>query len=125
MTTTRIGLLSKSKDLHATRRLIEAGEAQGHRVDFLPILECVILSDSKGSALHVAGAPVGRPDVVIGRVGTFMTSLGLAALRAFERMGVPCVNSSDAMARSRDKQQTIERLTEGTVSSKQIGGHLV
>ena len=41
-----------------------------------------------------------------------MTSLGLAALRAFERMGVPCVNSSDAMARSRDKQQTIERLTE-------------
>ncbi len=106
----RIAILSKSIELHATARLVEAARALGHVVEVIPILRCALVSDGSAVALHTNGAPVVRPDVVIARVGTFMTSLGLAALRAFERMGVPCLNSSEAMELSRDKQRSLERL---------------
>jgi ribosomal protein S6--L-glutamate ligase len=103
--TVKIALISRSEEIHSTRRLLEAGRARGHDMVLVPILESRLSMD-QGHVLRVRGQPLSPVEAVIPRIGSFMPDLGLALLRFFERQGVRTLNGSQAIAHSRDKFET-------------------
>jgi ribosomal protein S6--L-glutamate ligase len=55
------------------------------------------------------------PDVLLPRIGTSVTSYGLAVVSQFEAMGVPVVNGSRAIATSRDKLRCLQVLASAGI----------
>ncbi len=55
------------------------------------------------------------PHVVLPRIGSTIRSFPLTLLRQMEFMGIPLVNGSEAVARARNKFQTIQSLAAGGV----------
>jgi ribosomal protein S6--L-glutamate ligase len=56
------------------------------------------------------GEFLGRPDAVIPRIGSSVTSYGAAVVRHFELMKVYCVVTTDALLRARDKRTAAQFL---------------
>jgi ribosomal protein S6--L-glutamate ligase len=107
----RIVILSRQPSLYSTRALVEAGRRRGHDVDVLDTLQFDLHLRRGESELLYQGDPIGPVDAVIPRIGASITSYGLAVVRQFEMMGVYCVNSSRAIARSRDKLRALQLLS--------------
>jgi ribosomal protein S6--L-glutamate ligase len=98
-----IAILSRSRFIFSTRRLIEAAKERGHDVTVVNTLACaIVMVGGKFSILH-HGEPLERPDVVIPRIGTSVTEYGMSVVKQFELMGIPVLNNRRAIALSRDK----------------------
>ena len=76
-------------DLYSNRRLIEAGEERGHRMQFLNIRHCTIRLDPNNPEVHYRGVDV-------------LSTLD-AVTRKFQSMGVRVLNGAQAITASRDK----------------------
>ncbi len=98
-----IAILSRSRFIFSTRRLIEAAKERGHDVTVVNTLACaLVMVGGKFTMLH-HGEPLERPDVVIPRIGTSVTEYGMSVVKQFELMGIPVLNNRRAIALSRDK----------------------
>jgi ribosomal protein S6--L-glutamate ligase len=98
-----LGILTRNPNLYSTRRLVEAAEERGHRVQLLDTLACTMHIGSVGPELHLHGERIDDLDAVIPRIGASITFYGLAVVRQLETMGVYVVNGSVSITRSRDK----------------------
>jgi ribosomal protein S6--L-glutamate ligase len=107
----RIALLSRNPRLYSTSRLVEAARARGHEIDIIDPIGCVLLISRGTHRMISRGVEVAGYDVVIPRIGASITDYGLAVLAFFERHGVPSVNPSLAIARSRDKLRALQSLS--------------
>src|SRR5258708_7953693 len=107
----RIVILSRQETLYSTRVLIEAARKRGADGRVLDRLQLDIRLSRRSPELYYQGEPVGPVDAVIPRIGASITFFGLAVVRQFERMGVYCVNESQAIARSRDKLRCLQILS--------------
>ncbi len=96
-------MLARNPDLYSHRRLVEAAEAKGHRIDIVNTTQCYVNITSSRPQLLYKGAPLAGYDAVIPRIGASITFYGLAVLRQFEMMGVWPLNESEAIGRARDK----------------------
>lgn len=103
-----LAVLSRNPKLYSTARLIEATEQRGAAVEVLDPIHCVVNLSKKRPEIDYHGRIVRHVDGVIPRIGASITFYGLAVLRQFEMMGVFAANSSDAVARSRDKLRTLQ-----------------
>ncbi len=112
-----IGVLSRRRSLYTTRRLIESAESLGCRTMVLDPLQCYPVLQHGGLAiLHRRGVlPVDEIDVVLPRIGASITEHGLAVVNQLDMMGVPLVNSSQPIARSRDKLRALQHLVRAGV----------
>jgi ribosomal protein S6--L-glutamate ligase len=108
----KIAILSRRKEIYSTRRLVQAAGEQGHTAIVLDPLKCHILLDSGVYRVYYRGEPLERVDVVLPRIGASVTEYGLAVVRQFEMMGAPIVNTSRAIARSRDKLRCLQILAD-------------
>jgi len=98
-----IAILSRSRFIFSTRRLIEAAKERGHDVTVVNTLACaLVMVGGKFTMLH-HGEPLERPNVVIPRIGTSVTEYGMSVVKQFELMGIPVLNNRRAIALSRDK----------------------
>lgn len=98
-----IAILSRSRFIFSTRRLIEAAKERGHDLTVINTLACaLVMVNGKFTMLH-HGEPLEKPDVVIPRIGTSVTEYGMSVVKQFELMGVPVLNNRRAIALSRDK----------------------
>jgi ribosomal protein S6--L-glutamate ligase len=107
----RIALLSRNAKLHSTARIIEAARARGHEIDVIDPIACTVVVSRFTHRLFARGREVVGHDVVIPRIGASITDYGLAVLTHFERAGVPSVNSTIAIQRSRDKLRALQYLS--------------
>ncbi len=107
----RIALLSRNPKLHSTARLAEAARARGHEVDVIDPIACTIVISRFTHRLFAKNREIVGHDVVIPRIGASITDYGLAVLTHFERAGVPSVNSTIAISRSRDKLRALQYLS--------------
>jgi ribosomal protein S6--L-glutamate ligase len=107
----RIALLSRNAKLHSTARIIEAARARGHEVDVIDPIACSVVIARFEHRLFARGRELVGHDVVIPRIGASITDYGLAVLTHFERAGVPSVNSTIAIQRSRDKLRALQYLS--------------
>ena len=99
----KIGILSTSKTLYSTRRLVEAGQERGHDVQVINHKRCYMNIASHNPSVHYNGEPLTGFDAVIPRIGASVTFYGTAVVRQFEMMDVYSLNESVAITRSRDK----------------------
>jgi ribosomal protein S6--L-glutamate ligase len=107
----RIALLSRNPKLHSTSRLVEAARARGHEIDIIDPIQCVLVISRFTHRMFARGREIHGHDVVIPRIGASITDYGLAVLTHFERAGVPSVNSTIAISRSRDKLRALQYLS--------------
>ncbi len=122
--TMRIGILSRNPGLYSTRRLAETARERGHRVE---IIDTTTVAVQIGHGNNSAAVPqrlvASQPgtaettklpmlDAIIPRIGTSVTFYGLAVVRQFETAGVLTTASSSAIARSRDKLQSLQLMSQ-------------
>jgi len=107
----KITILSRSKRIYSTARLLEAGIARGHDVQVVDTLRCYMNIVSHRPLIHYKGEVVAKPDAVIPRIGASVTFYGTAVLRQFEMIGTFPLNESVAISRSRDKLRSLQLLS--------------
>ena len=106
----KIAILSQDKTLFSTKRLKEAGEAQGHEMRVINYLRCYMNITSHKPMVYYDGKPLENFDAIIPRIGASRTFYGTAVVRQFEVMGVFTANESQAISRSRDKLRCLQIL---------------
>src|SRR5258706_7335982 len=83
-----IAILSRDPKLYSTRRLKEAGEKYGHKVEIIDHMKCVLLIEKKNPMVWYNGRKLDYFDAVIPRIGASVTFYGAAVVRQFEMMKV-------------------------------------
>lgn len=107
----RIGVLGSRADQPCNQRLLEAGEERGHRIHFHDIRHCYIKLDAETPEIYYRGGRLLNDlDAVIPRITPELTFYGCALLRHIEHLDIHSLNAADAMARSRDRLQTLQLL---------------
>ncbi|MBY6203687.1 30S ribosomal protein S6--L-glutamate ligase [Halomonas denitrificans] len=107
----RIAILSRSRSIYSTKRLVEAAEERGHEVRVVDTLRCYMSIASHRPSIHYRGDTLDQFDAVIPRIGASITFYGTAVLRQFEMMGTFPLNESVAVTRSRDKLRSLQLLS--------------
>jgi len=87
-----------------------AARRRGHAVRVVDHLQCDLTILSGKLGIRFQGEFIGRPDAVIPRIGSSVTSYGAAVVRQFEMMGVFTVVNTEALLRSRDKRTALQYL---------------
>ena len=106
----RIAILSRSRKIYSTRRLMEAAADRGHDVQIVDTLRCYMNIAAHRPTIHYRGEKLQPFDAVIPRIGASITFYGTAVLRQFEMMGTFPLNESVAVTRSRDKLRSLQLL---------------
>ena len=107
----RVAILSAGSKATSTPRLREELEARGHKVRVLsPGQLRIDLLDGSPSLVY-RGRSLKSPDVVIPRIGASHTFFGVSLLAQFEQMGIPTLNSAQAIQTSRNKLRALQRLS--------------
>ena len=92
---------------------MEAGEERGHDMLFVNTRHCYMKLDATHPEVHYRGGRLlDDIDAVITRIRPSATFYGCAIARQFESMGVLTVNSSNAIAQSRDKLYALQLLIQ-------------
>lgn len=100
----RIGVLASNPELYSNKRIIEAGEQQGHEMSFLNAQQCYMKMDADTPEIHYRGGNVlDRFDAIIPRIKPSMTFYGCALIRQFDSIGTFIQNPAAAISQSRDK----------------------
>jgi ribosomal protein S6--L-glutamate ligase len=106
-----IAILSRNPKLYSTRRLKEAGEKRGHKVEIIDHMKCVLLIEKKNPMVWYNGKRLDYFDAIIPRIGASVTFYGAAVVRQFEMMKVFTAVESQALIRSRDKLRSLQILS--------------
>src|SRR6187401_866231 len=110
-----IGILSRDNKLYSTRRLKEAGEERGHKVEVIDHMKCVIFIEKKNPVVLYQGRRLDYFDAIIPRIGASVTFYGAAIVRQFEMMKIFTAVESQALVRSRDKLRSLQILARAGI----------
>jgi ribosomal protein S6--L-glutamate ligase len=117
----KIALLSRNRNLYSTRRLVEAAEARGHKVQVIDVLRCYMNIQPGRPEIWYRGKLLEGFDAVIPRIGASVTFYGTAVVRQFEMQGVYSLNESVAITRARDKLRALQLLARKGVGLPRTG----
>ncbi len=106
-----IAILSRDTKLYSTRRLKEAGEMKGHKVEIIDHMKCMLVIEKKNPMVWYNGRKLDYFDGIIPRIGASVTFYGAAVVRQFEMMKVFTAVESQALIRSRDKLRSMQILS--------------
>jgi ribosomal protein S6--L-glutamate ligase len=106
-----IAILSRDAKLYSTRRLKEAGEARGHKMEIIDHMKCMLVIEKKNPMVWYNGRKLDYFDAIIPRIGASVTFYGAAVVRQFEMMKVFTAVESQALIRSRDKLRSLQILS--------------
>jgi len=90
----------------------------GHEPVVLDPMKCFLILARRSPQIYYGAAdrPLPRMDLVLPRIGASVTEHGLAVVNQFDMMGVPIVNNSQPVARSRDKLRCFQLLTRKDIN---------
>ncbi|MGJ8683273.1 MAG: 30S ribosomal protein S6--L-glutamate ligase [Nonlabens sp.] len=111
----KINILSRGNTLYSTKRMVEEAQAAGHPVKVIDPLKCDIKLERQKPTVYYKGERLEKPDAIIPRIGASITFYGTAIVRQFEAMNCFTTVSSQALVRSRDKLQSLQRLSSAGV----------
>lgn len=114
-TTMKINILSRAKSLYSTKRLVEEAKRAGHAVMVIDPLQCDIKLERRMPSVYYDGVKLEIPDAIIPRIGASITFYGTAIVRQFESMNCFTTVTSQSLVRSRDKLQSLQRLSSSGV----------
>ena len=85
-------------------RIVAAAPENGYEVEIVSPDEIgLLVSSSQGHSVFLRGKEADLPDFVIPRMGSTTTYFAMAILRQLERLGVYCLNGSQAVELAQDK----------------------
>lgn len=122
----KLVLLSRSRSIPSTRRLMEAAKARGHQVKVLNPVEVSVRLGGKKPGLVYRAKALKVPDVVIPRIASSIASYGLAVADQFQSHGAIVLNSARAIGLSRNPARCLQRLASAgldipaTVMSREV-----
>lgn len=109
----KIGILASNPELYSNQRILEAGTARGHEMEFFNIKQCHLKLDAETPEVHYRGGRILNDiDAIIPRIRPSVTFYGCALTRHFESLGVLALNRSTAISQSRDKLYSLQLLQE-------------
>lgn len=109
----KILLLASNPNLYSNKRLMEAAEDRGHQIRFVNIEQCYInVNLSAPKVFYRGGEILHEVDAVIPRIRPSLTYYGCVVLRHFEFTGAFCLNTAEAISKSRDKLWTLQVFSE-------------
>ncbi len=128
----KIAVLSRNENLYSTRRLVRAARTRGHQVTVVDTMSIAVevgavpldearikmvsprpLQSGPGKGIPVnAVTYLPQVDAIIPRIGASVTYYGLAVVRQFETNDVLTTATSDAIAHSRDKLQSLQIMNQ-------------
>ena len=100
----KLGILSRSKKIYSTERLVEAAEKRGHEVKVIDVLKCYV------------NITANKPDIYYKHDFEKSKLEFDAVLRQFEVSGVYSLNGSVAITRSRDKLRAHQLLARKNIA---------
>lgn len=115
----KIAILSRGPRLYSTRRLRDAAAQRGHFVKVLDTNKFSIHVEEEEPNLSYHARQLPHYDAVIPRIGASITFFGCSVVRQFEQMGVFTLNSSHAIAVSRDKLRSLQILSRHSIGIPQ------
>ena len=111
----KLALLTRNPVLYSIDRIARAAVARGHDVLLIDPLACQISVEPGELGIHCSGTSLEGVDAIVPRIGPQLTFHGVTIVRQFEMMGVLSINSSSAIARSRDKLAALQHLANGGI----------
>lgn len=123
----KIVLLSRSRSIPSTRRLIEAAKARDHFVKVLNPVQVSVRLGRKKPGLVFRQKQLRMPDVVIPRIASSIASYGLSIVDQLQAHGAIVLNSARAIGLSRNPARCLQRLASAgldipaTVMSREVG----
>ncbi|MBC7386121.1 MAG: RimK family alpha-L-glutamate ligase [Cryobacterium sp.] len=111
----RIAILSRNKNLHSIRRLLQEAKRIGIECDVIDPLECQLVVDGRSRCIQLHGKELPVYDAVLPRIGTSITDYGLAVVKHFEILDTYVVNGSQSISESRDKFRSLQVLSAAGV----------
>lgn len=106
----KLVVLSRSRSIPSTRRLVEVAKARGHHVKVLNPLDVELYLDGRRVELLHRRKRVGRVDVVIPRIAASIATYGLPVLEQFETRGAKILNTARAIGQSRNPARCLQAL---------------
>lgn len=106
-----IVVLSTNDKLYSTKRLVEAGEARGHKMTVINHTKCYVVIESGSPKVYYKDHSLDNVDAIIPRIGASVTFYGSSIIRQFEMQKVFTTTSSLALVRSRDKLRATQILS--------------
>lgn len=111
----RIAILSRKKTLYSIKRLIQEASRARIQCDVINPLNCQLIIDNKVSKVFVQMKPLPTYQAIIPRIGASITEYGLSVVRQFENQGSMLINSSQAIAESRNKMRSLQIMTNAGI----------
>ncbi len=106
----RLAILSRNKNLHSVRRLLQEAALVNVDVDVVNPLECQLVVEGRHNRVMMGNQDLPRYDAILPRIGASITDYGLAVVKQFETQGAFLINDSQAIAESRDKMRCLQIL---------------
>jgi ribosomal protein S6--L-glutamate ligase len=107
----RFAILSRNKNLHSVRRLLQEARPLGVEFDVVNPLDCHLMVEGGKNRILVGTRDLPHYDAILPRIGASITDYGLAVVKQFETLDTFLVNSSAAIADSRDKMRCLQILS--------------
>lgn len=111
-----LAILSRNRSLHSIKRLLHESRKAGAPCAVLDPLRFQIAVSGNESDLFYSGRVIPRFGCVLPRIGASITGYGIAVVKQFESIGVRVVNSSQAIADSRNKLRSFQVLSQSGVA---------
>lgn len=111
----KIAILSNGNGNYSTKRLKEEAVKRGHEVKVIKYRDCYASIEQSNPTVSYRGEDLGKYDVIIPRIASYMTKYGTAIVRQLEMQGVYTIASSLAINRSRDKLRSMQVLAKAGV----------
>ena len=103
-------------EAYEINRLTEVAEAEGIQLKVIrPEQVDLIVTQEDRKSVQLDGQPISLPDFVLPRMGAGTTYFALAVIRHFERLGVNCFNTANAIDTVKDKLFTHQILAEKNI----------
>lgn len=103
-------IFSKSSRFYTVRRIAESARQRGHTVRVIDPLQCELILGDGGTRLFHKGKPLPKTSICLPRLVPSNLRHGLAIVEQLEGCGVPILNGSAAIARSRNKLRALQWL---------------
>ncbi|WP_224490145.1 30S ribosomal protein S6--L-glutamate ligase [Robertkochia flava] len=117
-----IGLLASNPELYSNKRIIEAGQRRGHKIEFYNLRQCYMKLDAQTPEIHYRGGKIlNGLDAVIPRIRPSMTFYGCTLTRQFESQNVFCLNKAAAIRQARDKIFSLQLLLKNGIEIPTTG----
>ncbi len=117
----QIGIISQKSTLYSTARLVEEGRKSNLKIQVLNPLKCKMIIEKGNPQILYNEQTLDYYDGIVPRIGASVTFYGAAVVRQFEMMGVESTISSEALLRTRDKLQCLQRLSKSGLNLPKTG----